>query len=747
MSFSLSLSDIWVNGLWFTSLTLSLITALATVLVKQWLNQYISIISNSSPRERGRIRHYRFMGLEKWHVPLIIGLLPVLLHMSLGLFFAGLCIYLFSLQVVIAYIVSLISGSAYVAYLICHILPLVYPNCPYKTPMTSYTYRLYLSVHGRASSLTRHADDKPSVPSSMREAEQEGSRMSEETIDAEAVLWLNSTSSNTSVKQVVLQTVLGIHNGRIPDISGAVGDIFDQVSSLEPEIQYSIMNLQLRPRSIIPKSPSALPSSLFRDTTSSLLAVLQSSLRDSVVLLENVWVRILDCADWKSPSALRLAMELIKVWQDNLPTECKFPSTKHLATELMTIWPRMLSVDQHSSMRQLVLGLVRALTHGNSAVTDDTSIHFSCSSTISYFLSSMRTELSGCLVGWLCLMSRSLASHGLGPETPLDRDRNAVFSCLIRACCAELGRDNSTRDIAILLEGTAIAIEMLTLEPRRLLRLSDWELEARRDVCAISSSRIFPRTSSTRGRMALLQVLVFHDGISTSAEGTLPSAEVFYGNAIHCLLSPCSLDDCSPDLRVEYWELEWRLLRTVVAPFLALSDDEFVLRIFEEEGGLLALYTRFRDTPSCGPGKSREIPNGLARHLVNNMISMDAFDPLHFPGPSTSPSFVDNLLLLTRILLYHMPWLRFTQLLKKLTAREDIPKFMWEEYLTELCAWTFHEEFRHQWDSRNRLYAVDYIYQIPAFLPVDEDFLWTLPDYDYVAGGENLDVLKEDALL
>ncbi|KAK0431807.1 hypothetical protein EV421DRAFT_1720129, partial [Armillaria borealis] len=97
MSFSPSLSDIWVNGLWFTSLTLSLITALATVLVKQWLNQYISIISDSSPRERGRIRHYRFMGLEKWHVPMIIGLLPVLLHMSLGLFFAGLCIYLFSL--------------------------------------------------------------------------------------------------------------------------------------------------------------------------------------------------------------------------------------------------------------------------------------------------------------------------------------------------------------------------------------------------------------------------------------------------------------------------------------------------------------------------------------------------------------------------------------------------------------------------------------------------------------------------
>ncbi|KAK0449020.1 uncharacterized protein EV420DRAFT_1312871 [Desarmillaria tabescens] len=91
ISFAPSLADIWVNSLWFISLALSLTTALVAVLTKQWLHQYISVVSDISPRGRGRIRQYRYMGLEKWQVPMIIGLLPILLHVSLGLFFTGLC--------------------------------------------------------------------------------------------------------------------------------------------------------------------------------------------------------------------------------------------------------------------------------------------------------------------------------------------------------------------------------------------------------------------------------------------------------------------------------------------------------------------------------------------------------------------------------------------------------------------------------------------------------------------------------
>ncbi|KAK0469874.1 uncharacterized protein EV420DRAFT_1249732, partial [Desarmillaria tabescens] len=91
--FTPSVLDSWVNWLFFTSLSLSLSTASVAVLTKQWIHHYVSVPSGT-PRDRSRIRHFRYIGLQNWHVPVIIGLLPVLMHASLGLFLLGLTIYL-----------------------------------------------------------------------------------------------------------------------------------------------------------------------------------------------------------------------------------------------------------------------------------------------------------------------------------------------------------------------------------------------------------------------------------------------------------------------------------------------------------------------------------------------------------------------------------------------------------------------------------------------------------------------------
>jgi hypothetical protein len=65
ISFTVALSDVWVNGLWFTSLMLSLMTALLAVLAKQWLRQYSSFIAGSA-RERVMIRQFRYASFNKW---------------------------------------------------------------------------------------------------------------------------------------------------------------------------------------------------------------------------------------------------------------------------------------------------------------------------------------------------------------------------------------------------------------------------------------------------------------------------------------------------------------------------------------------------------------------------------------------------------------------------------------------------------------------------------------------------------
>ncbi|KAK0465686.1 hypothetical protein IW261DRAFT_1315486, partial [Armillaria novae-zelandiae] len=121
-NFSPRRSDEWLNSLWFVSLTLSLITALVAVLVKQWLQQYVTIVSD---------------------IPMIIGMLPILLHVSLALFFAGLAVFLFSLGMKVAWLVSIIGAATYMAYIIALILPVVYPYCPFKVPLTLHVYSLY----------------------------------------------------------------------------------------------------------------------------------------------------------------------------------------------------------------------------------------------------------------------------------------------------------------------------------------------------------------------------------------------------------------------------------------------------------------------------------------------------------------------------------------------------------------------------------------------------------------------------
>ncbi|THU80996.1 hypothetical protein K435DRAFT_694537, partial [Dendrothele bispora CBS 962.96] len=89
--------DVAINALWFFSLALSLSTALAAIVCKQWIHQYTIMSSTNSPRDQAHIHHFRFMSLEKWHVAGIIGLLPTFVHLSLGVFFGGLIIFLHDL--------------------------------------------------------------------------------------------------------------------------------------------------------------------------------------------------------------------------------------------------------------------------------------------------------------------------------------------------------------------------------------------------------------------------------------------------------------------------------------------------------------------------------------------------------------------------------------------------------------------------------------------------------------------------
>ncbi|KAL1758611.1 hypothetical protein FB107DRAFT_288341 [Schizophyllum commune] len=89
--------DVIINGLWLASLTVSLASALVAALAKQWLHHYASRTPGTQ-RDRVLLQQYRFMAIEKWHIPFIVGMLPMTLHISIFLFWAGLAVYFASLN-------------------------------------------------------------------------------------------------------------------------------------------------------------------------------------------------------------------------------------------------------------------------------------------------------------------------------------------------------------------------------------------------------------------------------------------------------------------------------------------------------------------------------------------------------------------------------------------------------------------------------------------------------------------------
>lgn len=226
--------DVWVNALWFSSLALSLGTALMAVLVKQWLYQYMAM-SSGTARDRSLIRHYRFTGLKKWRVLTIIGILPIILHVALGVFLAGIVVFLIPLNVPLASIIGFITFVFYSMYAISNILPLVYAQCPYRTPFSDVLNVLISSGGTLLARIFNHASTARSATRhafmTLKEAERLAATNSKiaEDIACDALLWLYQMTSNPPTRNVVLQSIGCLSN-----------KVSDRLAMVMPDLQETL---------------------------------------------------------------------------------------------------------------------------------------------------------------------------------------------------------------------------------------------------------------------------------------------------------------------------------------------------------------------------------------------------------------------------------------------------------------------------------------------------------------------------
>lgn len=131
------------NTLWFLSLGFSLACALSATLVEQWVRNYLQATeSRPTPHERARLCAYLFKGLEKFKMSAVVEAIPMLLHISLLLFFAGLVEFLRPVNAVMSALTLGILVLCVALYALATIIPAFHRDCPYQTPLSGTWWKL-----------------------------------------------------------------------------------------------------------------------------------------------------------------------------------------------------------------------------------------------------------------------------------------------------------------------------------------------------------------------------------------------------------------------------------------------------------------------------------------------------------------------------------------------------------------------------------------------------------------------------
>ncbi|KAG6879492.1 hypothetical protein C0992_002102 [Termitomyces sp. T32_za158] len=205
--------DVWVNGLFFTSLALSLSTALLSVLAKQWIQAYTANVAGSA-KTRALTRHFRFEGLVKWKLGDIIESLPLILHCSVAVFLIGLALYISQLSRPICGVVAGITAFTFLIYFGSSIIPAFDIACPYRIPFMFPLAQLLFFVSDMIHYAYSGLCNKPRTLKSWKYRSSLKAEEQIQTFDYNlartSLSWILSDSSNYSVNEIVMEGTCGL---------------------------------------------------------------------------------------------------------------------------------------------------------------------------------------------------------------------------------------------------------------------------------------------------------------------------------------------------------------------------------------------------------------------------------------------------------------------------------------------------------------------------------------------------------
>ncbi|GJE85029.1 hypothetical protein PsYK624_011060 [Phanerochaete sordida] len=124
-----------INVMFFLSLILSMASAFFGILSKQWIREHLKWNSAlAEPRENVLVRQDRIEAWEAWNVAAFISSIPALLELAMMLFLAGVVTLLWTLDDVVAIIITAFAAIFIAVAAAFTILPVTLRRCPYKSP-------------------------------------------------------------------------------------------------------------------------------------------------------------------------------------------------------------------------------------------------------------------------------------------------------------------------------------------------------------------------------------------------------------------------------------------------------------------------------------------------------------------------------------------------------------------------------------------------------------------------------------
>ena len=137
-----------VNALFYASLSLMLLAAFIAMLIKNWVREFDRGLRGMSISEqRAKTREFRYQGLVHWKLSGMVAILPILIQLSLLLFFIGLVLFLYHIDTLSSAIVLAALGIGFLFYAITTTISVVVTSSPFRSPLSRGLGALYRRFH------------------------------------------------------------------------------------------------------------------------------------------------------------------------------------------------------------------------------------------------------------------------------------------------------------------------------------------------------------------------------------------------------------------------------------------------------------------------------------------------------------------------------------------------------------------------------------------------------------------------